>query len=496
MAATANTNPSPPLSPASAVVAAAATPHSLSSPRTGPSPWNQIVRGLESDPTGPPTPPSAAGEMICSPVPDIPAENSENGGNAGGKKPVWNKKPSNGPVEKGKPGPVVMGPAEAWPALSESTKASTKLSASDSSKNLPDVGSVSSPQVSGTEPSSLSIIAPIQSLPQPSLVSPKLATSNLSHSPMPNHGRPVRQKSIKRDGGGNQQANGAFTHQLSPAAEDLPNHSHSSTKSTSDNHHGHREQGSRNTSGDHPQTRNSYRRGSGSHQNYGGRRGDQDRGNNDWNHQRSFNGRDSTMQQRVSPRGYARPVAPPVSAPFVHPASMRPFMGPMGLADMYYIPGHIPFVAPVPGPLFMPPVVDAQLHTKIVNQIDYYFSNENLIKDTYLRQNMDEHGWVPVALIANFKKGDKIRKRDDWVKWIMPPSVQFSPASDSLPPMSPTIATLPAHFQNVKVNEKTIDQNHPKGQIDVNAATILSSSSGVSHNPLHTVMDGESSNGR
>lgn len=101
-----------------------------------------------------------------------------------------------------------------------------------------------------------------------------------------------------------------------------------------------------------------------------------------------------------------------------------------------------------------------------------------------------------VIAILFLLQGDKIRKRDDWVKWIMPPSVQFSPASDSLPPMSPTIATLPAHFQNVKVNEKTIDQNHPKGQIDVNAATILSSSSGVSHNPLHTVMDGESSNGR
>lgn len=31
-------------------------------------------------------------------------------------------------------------------------------------------------------------------------------------------------------------------------------------------------------------------------------------------------------------------------------------------------------------------------------------SNENLIRDTYLRQNMDEHGWVPVALIAKFRK--------------------------------------------------------------------------------------------
>lgn len=31
-------------------------------------------------------------------------------------------------------------------------------------------------------------------------------------------------------------------------------------------------------------------------------------------------------------------------------------------------------------------------------------SDENLIKDTYLRQKMDEQGWVPISLIAGFKK--------------------------------------------------------------------------------------------
>lgn len=31
-------------------------------------------------------------------------------------------------------------------------------------------------------------------------------------------------------------------------------------------------------------------------------------------------------------------------------------------------------------------------------------SNENLVKDTFLRRNMDNEGWVPVTLIAGFKK--------------------------------------------------------------------------------------------
>lgn len=501
MAATANNHP-----PSSSSSSAAVTmsPRSVSTTQTVVSPpWTQIVRGPESE-SAPPSPSaSAEGERSSTPVAEIPVENAENGGNAGGKKAVWNKKPPNGPVENGGPGPVVMGPAEAWPALSESTKASSKPSSSDSSRNLPDLGSASSPQVTGMESSSLSI-APVQSLPQSSSVSPKATTSNLNHNPMPNFGRPARQRSMKRDGG-NPHTNGGFSHQPLSAVEG--SHNHSSTRPSSgggfdgsrDNiqYHVHREPVSRNASGDHPQQR-SYRRGSGgshargdgSHQNYGGRRGDHDRGNHDWNLVRSFNGRDSTVQQRVAPRGYVRP--PTVSASYVYPTPMPPFMNPMGVAEMpmVYLPGGVPY-GPV-APVFIHPGIDPQLNAKIVHQIDYYFSNENLIKDEYLRKNMDEHGWVPVTLIANFNKvtqlteniqqildavrsstvvevqGDKIRKRDDWLRWIMSPSVQFSTASGPQSPMSPTISTLSAHIQNIKVDEKTTDQNQPKGQLDVN----------------------------
>ncbi|KAI3699344.1 hypothetical protein L2E82_43594 [Cichorium intybus] len=94
------------------------------------------------------------------------------------------------------------------------------------------------------------------------------------------------------------------------------------------------------------------------------------------------------------------------------------------------------------------PFADPDLHKKIVKQIDYYFSDENLVKDTYLRKNMDEQGWVPVTLIASFKKvsfvltdnvrlildvmrtskavevkGVKTRKRREWKRWILPKSI-------------------------------------------------------------------------
>ncbi|CAO2827869.1 unnamed protein product [Amaranthus hypochondriacus] len=471
---TATNNPSPPSS----------TPLT----RTESPPWTQIVRGPEPEPEpGLVGAPIEGGEKISSPAP----ENSDDGGNVGGsKKPAWNKKPSHGPAENSGPGLVVMGPAEAWPALCESTKASPKLSSSDSPNNLPEFGSVSSPKVTGTEPSSSSLASPVQPQLQSS-TSQKSSTGYMNHNSMPNYGRTTRQKSMKRDGGSNPQANGGFSHQPSSPAEGSLNISSSkpsadegSDSSGRDNfqNHGHRESGSRNVSGDHPSPRNTFRRGGGgSHQNFRGRRGDQDRGSHVWNHSRSFNGRDANMQPRVSPRSNVRP--PPVSSPFGHPAPLRPFIHPM-VAEfpVFYLP---PFGAPAPGHVFIPSP-DAQLNAKIVNQIDYYFSNENLIRDTYLRQNMDEHGWVPVALIAKFRKvqelteniqqildavrssivveaqGDKIRKREDWVRWIMPPSVQIPIATGTQSPKSPTIDALSSHIENLKMDEKTIEQNHPK----------------------------------
>ncbi|KAK9935016.1 hypothetical protein M0R45_022133 [Rubus argutus] len=82
------------------------------------------------------------------------------------------------------------------------------------------------------------------------------------------------------------------------------------------------------------------------------------------------------------------------------------------------------------------------LRENIVNQIEYYFSNENLEQDNYLISLMDDKGWVPISTIAGFNRikamcksipfildslfdsntverhGNKIRRRDGWSKWI------------------------------------------------------------------------------
>lgn len=37
-------------------------------------------------------------------------------------------------------------------------------------------------------------------------------------------------------------------------------------------------------------------------------------------------------------------------------------------------------------------------------QIEFYFSLDNLLRDIYLRRNMDANGWVPLSVVANFTR--------------------------------------------------------------------------------------------
>lgn len=108
-----------------------------------------------------------------------------------------------------------------------------------------------------------------------------------------------------------------------------------------------------------------------------------------------------------------------------------------------------------PGPGFCygpPPVVVDQglpqsnmqtLRNNIVQQVEYYFSDENLCKDYFLRSLMDSQGWVPISNVAEFNKlkrmciniqfiihvlmqcstrvevrGNMIRRRNEWHKWL------------------------------------------------------------------------------
>ncbi|XP_041998139.1 la-related protein 1A-like [Salvia splendens] len=172
--------------------------------------------------------------------------------------------------------------------------------------------------------------------------------------------------------------------------------------------------------------------------------------NPSWNNQRpaGFNN-NFHLQQTMVPRPFIRP-------PFLVPAGFidgANFQGPPG--TVYYFPAPPSGAVRVPyPPVFVPhpsssripmpqPSPVLALRAKIVKQIEYYFSDENLQTDPYLISLMDNQGWVPVSVIADFKRvkrmdadvpfildalqssevietqGQKVRRRNEWSKWIL-----------------------------------------------------------------------------
>ncbi|XP_075481021.1 la-related protein 1C-like [Primulina tabacum] len=405
-------------------------------------------------------------------------ENSENVGAT--KKPAWNKPSSDGTtIDFG----AVMG-ADSWPALSESTRASPKISSTDSPKAI----------FHGS-------VAPLQK----EVVNASISTTSSAS----NHVVPNRQRSMKRIGGGSSHSsitsNGSPSqapHIQSFVAEAAPSnpgkYGASAGESPRDNMN--RDTGPKggSSSGNELyQQRGSFKRsnsglqsrGDGSyHHSHGGRR-DQERGKQDWsNAHRNYGTRDNlSPRQRVSSRPFIR--SPVSNAPFISvpppPIAVHPFVSPIVYPEMsspvFYMTGPHPEslrpISMVPIPQMFYTMTDPLLPSKIVSQIDYYFSSENLVRDTYLRQNMNGDGWVPISLIATFKKiamltdniqlildavqtsnvvevqGDKVRCKNDWNKWIIPP-VLYSPGTSPQALHIPSQDMISAQINNVTLDEK------------------------------------------
>ncbi|GMI97014.1 La related protein 1a [Hibiscus trionum] len=188
-----------------------------------------------------------------------------------------------------------------------------------------------------------------------------------------------------------------------------------------------------------------------------------------WNHQRAFIPREPfPMQPGGGPRSFARP-------PFFGPAPGF-MIGPSYPGAVCYVPiappgsirgPHPPHFVPYPinqETNVLPPEM-VTLRANIVKQIEYYFSDENLLHDNYLISLMDDEGWVPISTIADFKRvkrmstdiqfildvlqssstvevqGDKIRRRDEWSKWIRAgstPTVSSEPQATQYQPKENT----------------------------------------------------------
>ncbi|XP_070197258.1 la-related protein 1B-like isoform X3 [Littorina saxatilis] len=53
---------------------------------------------------------------------------------------------------------------------------------------------------------------------------------------------------------------------------------------------------------------------------------------------------------------------------------------------------------------FQPSVPEESLRKFVMQQIEYYFSDENLARDFFLRRRMTPDGWIPISLISTFNR--------------------------------------------------------------------------------------------
>ncbi|KAK8585201.1 hypothetical protein V6N13_139136 [Hibiscus sabdariffa] len=401
------------------------------------------------------------------------------------KKQAWNV-PSNdvGEVDR-----VMEGAA--WPALSESARASTKSLAESFSKTVPD-GSPSTSQ------------APVisQSTQSTQMKGTGYASSNATTI------RPMsgQQRSSKRVGGEGNSSGSGFPHQHPPPPPppplppfpvvNMPVYGYGNFIPTMDPSMGDPQYRGNNweprpvggfASQLHNNPRPSRRGGSygqrgdgGYHNNFRGRH-DQDRGS-------YVNTRDGHMHpQRAPPRGFPRP-PPPNADAFMPPQPVMSFVNPIGYPDMIYYPTMppmepfrgMPLFAPVPHSPMLMPVQEPSLSTLLLHQIDYYFSDANLVKDEFLKSNMDDQGWVSISLIAGFPRvksltdniqlildslqsstvvevlDNRVRRCNDWINWI--PSL-VSKNFGSPTPGGSSSDKLASSFQQITVTEESSDQS-------------------------------------
>jgi la-related protein 1 len=141
-----------------------------------------------------------------------------------------------------------------------------------------------------------------------------------------------------------------------------------------------------------------------------------------------------------------------------------PMMAPQGYVPEFY-GGYMP-----PVPAYQPGAEQMYLVPAISQQIEYYFSLDNLVKDTFFRKHMDSQGFVFLTFVADFNRlkslttdyellkyvclnspnielrtgqdgKDRLRKAGDWEMWVLPmaerdPSAQNDgPVSFERPPV-------------------------------------------------------------
>ncbi|KAI0070757.1 hypothetical protein K474DRAFT_1669554 [Panus rudis PR-1116 ss-1] len=105
---------------------------------------------------------------------------------------------------------------------------------------------------------------------------------------------------------------------------------------------------------------------------------------------------------------YPPPVPPPSGTTYYHPAAYDPYaFVPYQPTPPPPVPAVSPSTTtgpPLPNPISKLSFPLDPLRYQLLGQLEYYLSAQNLVKDFFLRQNMDSRGWIFIPLIASFNR--------------------------------------------------------------------------------------------
>ncbi|KAG9311612.1 hypothetical protein JVU11DRAFT_7822 [Chiua virens] len=78
-----------------------------------------------------------------------------------------------------------------------------------------------------------------------------------------------------------------------------------------------------------------------------------------------------------------------------------------GYGQLPYIPPELEShkaIPPIPQPFVPNTYLAEAAQNCLLDQLEYYISPQNMVQDFYLRQRMDDEGWIPISLLASFKR--------------------------------------------------------------------------------------------
>lgn len=161
---------------------------------------------------------------------------------------------------------------------------------------------------------------------------------------------------------------------------------------------------------------------------------------------RGFNGRGRGFRGLTNPRSYNSqvPPSPGGSGQPAYPSQHLPTSAAVYISDPVMHPSMYPYSNTLPPSPFneypqapeapAAPINDSQARPpspkpltqlnfhldntqfKLLGQIEYYFSRDNVAKDKYLRDRMDSKGWVPIGVLQSFPRIKRLNVSDDQIR--------------------------------------------------------------------------------